>query len=77
VSIPQAHLALRLNLLEYDKEILVVCRSGARSLRAARFLKAVGYPRVRNMEGGMLKWLQAGHPTWSQSEPEGTLTAAA
>ena len=37
------------------KTIIVYCRSGGRSQRAAKILTEKGY-RVLNMEGGMLKW---------------------
>jgi glyoxylase-like metal-dependent hydrolase (beta-lactamase superfamily II)/rhodanese-related sulfurtransferase len=59
VSIPQADLAVKLDTLPHDQHMLVVCRSGARSLRAARFLKAVGFEHVFNLDGGMLGWIAA------------------
>jgi hydroxyacylglutathione hydrolase len=62
VLIPQAELALQLELLPTDTELLLVCRSGARSLRSAQFLKASGYHRVTNLDGGMIGWMEAGHP---------------
>jgi glyoxylase-like metal-dependent hydrolase (beta-lactamase superfamily II)/rhodanese-related sulfurtransferase len=61
-SIPQADLAVHLAELPRDRELLVVCQGGARSLRAAQFLKAVGYERVVNLDRGTLGWIQAGHP---------------
>ena len=36
-------------------DVVVYCRSGARSARAADFLRARGH-RVRNLEGGILAW---------------------
>jgi rhodanese-related sulfurtransferase len=60
--VPQAELALHLAALPADQDLLVVCRSGARSLRSARFLKAVGVTRVANLSGGMLAWARARHP---------------
>ncbi len=39
-----------------DKEIVVYCRSGARSAHTFMVLKALGYPRVRNYKGSMLDW---------------------
>lgn len=41
--------------LPKDREIAVICRSGARSGRAAAFLKQQGLNAV-NVEGGMLAW---------------------
>lgn len=41
--------------LDKDKEYIMVCRSGARSMRAAEFLDEKGF-KVSNMKGGMLDW---------------------
>ncbi len=68
LSIPQADLALRLDEVPRDREVLVVCQSGGRSLKAAKFLKHLGYNRVVNLEGGTLGWIKAGHPV-ERSEP--------
>lgn len=57
VSIPQADLATRLQEIPKDCELLLVCAGGTRSLRAARFLHAVGYDRVTNLDGGTNGWL--------------------
>ena len=61
VSIPQADLATRLAEIPKDRELLVVCASGMRSLRSAQFLHAVGYERVTNLDGGTNGWLAAQH----------------
>jgi hydroxyacylglutathione hydrolase len=58
VSIPQADLATRLDEIPRDRELLLVCASGMRSLRAAQFLHAVGYERVTNLDGGTNGWLE-------------------
>lgn len=38
----------------------MVCRSGARSLKAAYFLSNHGYETIQNLEGGILKWASKG-----------------
>jgi rhodanese-related sulfurtransferase len=58
VSIPQADLATRLSELPKDRDLLLVCAGGARSLRAAQFLRAVGYERVTSLDGGTNAWLE-------------------
>jgi rhodanese-related sulfurtransferase len=45
-----------------EDAIVVVCRSGGRSGRAAAALAAMGFPRVMNMVGGMLAWNEAELP---------------
>lgn len=46
-----------------NKDIVIVCRSGGRSLRAAGFLINHGYDKVVNMKHGIIRWVQKGFPT--------------
>jgi hydroxyacylglutathione hydrolase len=62
LSLPQADLAVQLERVPRDRDVLVACRSGSRSLGAARFLKSLGYDRVANLDGGTLGWIGAGNP---------------
>ena len=39
-----------------DKEIIVHCRSGARSATAKAYLSQNGFTKVRNLIGGMMEW---------------------
>jgi len=54
--IPQNDVPQRLAEIDRDREVVVHCRSGARSQRIAEFLKQSGYPRVVNVAGGILAW---------------------
>ncbi len=45
-----------------DRDIVVVCRAGARSRTACAILRTAGLERVRNLEGGMLAWADVGLP---------------
>jgi hydroxyacylglutathione hydrolase len=63
VSVPQADLALRLDEVPRDRQVLVVCQGGTRSLRAAQFLRQVGYDNVTNLSGGTSAWRDSGNPT--------------
>jgi sulfur-carrier protein adenylyltransferase/sulfurtransferase len=54
--IPQNEVPNRLAEIDRDREIVVQCRSGARSQRIAEFLKQAGYPKVVNLAGGILAW---------------------
>jgi rhodanese-related sulfurtransferase len=40
-----------------EDEIIVHCRSGARSGQAKNFLLQNGFKNVRNVEGGVLAWM--------------------
>jgi sulfur-carrier protein adenylyltransferase/sulfurtransferase len=54
--IPQNDVPNRLGEIPRDREIIVHCRSGARSQRIAEFLKQSGYKDVANVAGGILAW---------------------
>ena len=54
--IPQNDVPNRLAEIDRDREVVVHCRSGARSQRIAEFLKQAGYPNVSNLAGGILAW---------------------
>ncbi len=54
--IPQNDVPQRLSEIDRNREIVVHCRSGARSQRIAEFLKQSGYPDVANLAGGILAW---------------------
>jgi glyoxylase-like metal-dependent hydrolase (beta-lactamase superfamily II)/rhodanese-related sulfurtransferase len=45
-----------------DREIVVVCRAGARSATAVAMLERAGFTRVANLTGGMLAWARASLP---------------
>ncbi len=45
-----------------EKPLLLICRSGARSGRAAGALRGLGFSQVFNLTGGMLAWDAAGYP---------------
>jgi rhodanese-related sulfurtransferase len=61
--IPLGELPDRLEEIKADKdaEIILHCRSGARSGRAVAYLESEGYTNVRNLVGGMLAWQAAGY----------------
>ncbi len=39
-----------------DEEIIVHCKSGARSAAAREFMTKQGFTNVRNLAGGMMAW---------------------
>lgn len=42
------------------KKAVLYCRSGVRSVQAARVLMARGWPEVAHLQGGILRWKQEG-----------------
>lgn len=47
--------------LSKDKTVLIYCRSGRRSLKAADILTGLGY-KVVNLKGGVIEWEEDGLP---------------
>lgn len=45
------------------RPIVFICRSGARSSRAALYAKGLGFNDVYNMAGGMIEWNEKRLPT--------------
>ena len=55
VHIPMSEVPARLSELDRSKEVVVLCRSGRRSLEVAKFLQQNGFQSV-NLAGGILAW---------------------
>src|ERR1044071_5268249 len=66
VHIPMGEVADRLGELDRGREVVVLCRSGRRSLQVANLLQQNGF-RAVNLAGGILAWsrdLDATIPTY-------------
>lgn len=61
-SIPLNQLVSRFEELDFNIPIVAVCRSGARSAQAVMHLKRLGFTKLANLSGGMLRWNVGGHP---------------
>jgi len=63
--IPLGDLPYQLEQIEEykDREIIVYCRSGARSGSACQYLRGQGFTNVRNMIGGMTQWVREIDPS--------------
>jgi len=59
---PMSELEQRFAELPRDRDLVLVCQVGERSLKATYFLMYHGYTRVANMEGGIFKWARKGFP---------------
>ena len=58
--IPLGEIPSRYSEISKDKQVIMQCRSGARSANAASFLEQNhGYSNLYNLEGGILAWLNA------------------
>lgn len=60
--VPLATIGAAASTWDRDKPLLLVCRSGARSGRAAQALARAGFRNLMNLAGGMLAYRAAGLP---------------
>jgi rhodanese-related sulfurtransferase len=57
----------RIGEIPTEGDVVVVCRSGARSGQVVAYLMNNGWDNVRNLDGGMHSWAAAGRPMVSAS----------
>ena len=56
IHLPLKELEARMDELPRDRDLVLYCRSGARSHRGGQLLRDAGFPRVRNLAGGLERW---------------------
>ena len=61
--IPLVELENQIETLDRDRDVVLFCKSGVRSLRAAELLADAGFERVSNVSGGIIRWSQEVDPT--------------
>lgn len=62
VHIPLSEFEQRFTELPKDRELILACAVGQRSLKATYFLMYHGYDKVANMQDGLAKWVRRGFP---------------
>jgi adenylyltransferase/sulfurtransferase len=55
-NIPLGQLAARLSELDSADDMVLFCKSGARSTRALELLTSAGFKKVKNLKGGINAW---------------------
>ncbi|MDL9947406.1 rhodanese-like domain-containing protein [Gordonia sp. ABSL11-1] len=61
LHIPLADVPARIEEIDLDADLLVVCHSSGRSMRVLQYLDQLGY-EGSCVRGGMLAWLEQGKP---------------
>jgi molybdopterin/thiamine biosynthesis adenylyltransferase/rhodanese-related sulfurtransferase/molybdopterin converting factor small subunit len=61
--IPLGDIPKRYGELNPEDELVMHCKSGVRSGKAADFLRSVGFKRVLNLKGGILDWIDKVDPS--------------
>ncbi len=59
--LPMHLIPLRMNELPRNKDVVLYCRSGARSYHACAYLMQQGISNVANLSGGIIGWVRGGH----------------
>ena len=58
--LPMHLIPLKMNDFPKDKDVILYCRSGARSYHACAYLMQQGISNVINVRGGIISWAQNG-----------------
>jgi sulfur-carrier protein adenylyltransferase/sulfurtransferase len=61
--IPLGEVPTRTGELDPEEEIVLQCRSGARSAKALEYLRTQGFGKLLNLKGGILAWADEVDPT--------------
>ena len=61
--IPMGEITSRLEEIDPSEEIVLQCRSGARSARVLEYLQGQGYERLHNLRGGINAWSEEVDPS--------------
>jgi len=59
--LPMHLIPLRMNEFPTDKDVVLYCRSGARSYHACAYLAQQGFDNVLNLRGGIIDWARNGY----------------
>ncbi len=74
---PLHTLPMRIQDLPRDMDVVIYCRTGARSAQACAFLTAQGFDNTYNLRGGIMDWARSNLPvTWPESTDASTLGVA-
>ena len=63
ILIPLGDLAEKAHELDPGAEIVLHCKSGSRSARATKLLRERGFANARNLQGGILAWIDQVDPS--------------
>lgn len=76
LTIPLSQFEARWAETPRDRDVIVACAVGERSLKAAYFLMYQGYDRVMNMRPGIARWVARGFPINGSAEAAAAPAAA-
>lgn len=66
LHIKMSEIPARMGELDVDKEIVIVCHYGNRSLQVGQYLESHGFNNIVNLEGGIDAWAKTVDPDMQQ-----------
>ena len=63
MHIPMRDIPERLAEIDRERDLVVLCHHGVRSLAVANFLAGQGYTRIYNLDGGIDGWAKQVEPS--------------
>ncbi|MDZ7875431.1 MAG: rhodanese-like domain-containing protein [Rhizobium sp.] len=76
INIPLSEFEARWREVPHDRDVILACAIGERSLKATYFLMYQGYDRVANMRPGIGRWVERGFPITGSAGNIATTEAA-
>ncbi len=73
---PISTLGNHIHEIERERDVVFICRSGARSGQVCAYLANMGYDNVYNLRGGMIGWVRSGLPPAPPDEVPGLTRSA-
>lgn len=62
LHLPMGQVPARVDELPRDRDLILLCHHGARSLQVGQWLERHGYDRLANLEGGIDEWSRTQDP---------------
>lgn len=62
LHVPMRSIPWHAGEFDRNKDLVIICRSGARSAQVCAFLQQQGFENVYNLRGGIIAWARAGLP---------------
>jgi len=56
ISVTSLNFPFEINKLDKTKAVMIYCKAGSRSARAAVAMKALGFDKIYELEGGYMAW---------------------